>query len=107
LISLSIAAPYPSGNQPFIRLPRKAASAPRLRYFERAFANSVGKAPYAWLVELRVSHAKSLLADRARPIAQIALECGFVDQAHFTNTFSRKVGVTPGKWRNENLPARL
>jgi len=27
---VSIAAPYPSGNQPFILQPRKAASAPRL-----------------------------------------------------------------------------
>lgn len=76
-------------------------------YFERAFANSVGLAPYAWLLEQRVAHAKSLLADPTRPIAHIALDCGFVDQAHFTNTFSRKVGVTPGKWRNENLSARL
>ncbi|WP_253258050.1 AraC family transcriptional regulator [Sphingobium sp. SA916] len=76
-------------------------------YFERAFANSVGVAPYAWLLEQRLTRAKNMLGGAAVPIAQIALDCGFVDQAHFTNTFSRKIGLTPGKWRSENSPGRL
>lgn len=64
-------------------------------YFERAFANSVGISPYAWLLEQRVAQAKAFLCIPAIPIVRIALDCGFTDQAHFTNTFSRKVGMTP------------
>ena len=68
-------------------------------YFERAFANSVGISPYAWLLEQRVARAKDFLRIPAIPIVRIALDCGFTDQAHFTNTFSHKVGMTPRAWR--------
>ena len=76
-------------------------------YFERAFANSVGIAPYAWLLEQRLARAKKMLHDASMPIAQIALDCGFNDQAHFTNMFSRKVGITPRAWRNRSSWTRL
>nr|WP_254911357.1 helix-turn-helix transcriptional regulator [Sphingomonas sp. CDS-1] len=72
-------------------------------YFERAFANSVGISPYAWLLEQRVAHAKDFLRIPAIPIVRIALDCGFTDQAHFTNTFSRKVGMSPKAWRNRHF----
>lgn len=35
------------------------------------------------------------------PLAQVALECGFADQSHFTNTFVRRVGTTPYRWRRD------
>ena len=75
-------------------------------YFERAFANSVGISPYAWLLEQRLMQAKDFLRIPSMPIAHIALDCGFTDQAHFTNTFSRKVGMTPGVWRNKHSPPK-
>lgn len=75
-------------------------------YFERAFSNSVGISPYAWLLEQRVGHAKDLLRIPANRIVRIALDCGFTDQAHFTNTFSRKVGMSPAAWRNSHSPSK-
>nr|WP_255326168.1 AraC family transcriptional regulator [Sphingobium sp. EM0848] len=77
-----------------------------VNYFERAFSNSVGISPYAWLLEQRVAHAKDFLRISAIPIVRIALDCGFTDQAHFTNTFSRKVGVSPRAWRNRHSPTK-
>lgn len=50
--------------------------------------------------------AKDFLRIPSMPIAHIALDCGFTDQAHFTNTFSRKVGMTPGVWRNKHSPPK-
>ena len=42
-------------------------------------------------------------ADRLRtsqqPIADLALELGFVDQAHFTRVFRAHLGVSPGRYR--------
>ncbi|WP_426387724.1 helix-turn-helix domain-containing protein [Sphingobium sp. R-21] len=73
-------------------------------YFGHAFANSVGISPYAWLLEQRVAQAKDLLKTPSIPISRIALDCGFTDQAHFTNTFSRKVGMTPRLWRIKHSP---
>lgn len=72
-----------------------------LCYFVRAFTNTVGIAPYAWFVQQRIVHAKRLLAETALPLAQVALECGFSDQAHFTKAFAKASGTTPAKWRRE------
>lgn len=68
-------------------------------YFVRAFANTVGMAPYAWFVDRRVAQAQILLADSKLPLAQIALDCGFSDQAHFTKAFGKATGTTPARWR--------
>lgn len=71
-------------------------------YFVRAFTNTVGVAPYTWFMGNRVSKAQSMLANSALPLAQIAVECGFSDQAHFTKAFSKVTGVTPARWRRGN-----
>lgn len=70
-------------------------------YFVRAFANTVGMAPYAWFMDQRVAQAQVLLADSELPLAQIALDCGFTDQAHFTKAFGKATGTTPARWRKE------
>lgn len=73
-----------------------------LIYFVRAFTNTVGIAPYAWFVQLRVCRSMTLLSETAQPLAQIALECGFSDQAHFTKAFSKATGSTPARWRRQD-----
>jgi AraC family transcriptional regulator len=72
-----------------------------LGHFVRAFRNTVGMAPYGWYLAARIDLSKGLLLSTALPLAQIALECGFVDQSHFTNTFVRHVGMPPGRWRRD------
>lgn len=69
------------------------------RHFVTAFANTVGDTPYRWRLRYRILHAKRMLARPENGLAQIALECGFSDQSHFTNTFTRFVGLSPGQWR--------
>jgi AraC family transcriptional regulator len=68
-------------------------------HFSRAFRYSTGVAPHQWLLEHRVDVAKPLLRDRQLPLSAVALACGFADQSHFTRTFTRIVGVSPGAWR--------
>lgn len=48
----------------------------------------------------RVAHASKLLQDVAVPLTEIAYACGFADQSHFTRVFKRRVGMTPGAFRN-------
>lgn len=36
---------------------------------------------------------------QGKPISEVALEAGFCDQSHFTNTFRRVFGTTPGEHR--------
>lgn len=68
-------------------------------YFSRAFKASTGLAPIQWLTGRRCQRARELLADPGIPLSQIALDPGFCDQAHFTRTFARFVGQSPGAWR--------
>ena len=47
----------------------------------------------------RVRHAADLLRHGDRPLADVALECGFADQPHLTRTFRRMTGTTPARFR--------
>ena len=68
-------------------------------YFSRAFKVSTGLAPHQWLLQARISKAKQLLLESDRALAQIAIDVGFADQAHFTRTFRRETGESPGAWQ--------
>jgi AraC-like DNA-binding protein len=65
-------------------------------HFTRAFKATTGVAPHRWLVLSRVDAAKDQLRNPHRALADIAHECGFADQSHFTRVFSGVVGVSPG-----------
>lgn len=77
-----------------------------MSYFVRAFTSTVGISPYSWFIGQRVLRAMILLSHSRMPIAEIALECGFADQSHFTNTFVRRAGKTPRQWRQEATRAQ-
>jgi AraC-like DNA-binding protein len=68
-------------------------------HFARAFKMSTGKAPHRWLIEQRMGRSKVLLSHREMSLAEIALQCGFSEQATFSRTFKREVGTSPGVWR--------
>jgi AraC family transcriptional regulator len=71
-------------------------------HFARAFKESTGVAPYQWMILRRIDVAKVMLVDPRVSLAEIALECGFSDQSHFTRVFSKACGFTPGAWRRNN-----
>lgn len=51
------------------------------------------------LMRMRADRAAELLARSDKPLATIALECGFHDQSHFTKVFKRLRGSTPRAFR--------
>lgn len=65
----------------------------------RAFTKSKGVTPYCYLESLRIGRAKKLLEQGASPM-EAALQTGFSDQSHFTNYFTRFIGLTPGAYRD-------
>ena len=64
----------------------------------RAFVQAKGVTPYRYLETIRVQKARQLLGQGFSPAAA-ALRTGFADQSHFTKTFSRFIGLTPGLYR--------
>lgn len=71
------------------------------RHFARAFRQSVGVPPHQWLLRRRIELARELLATGDSPLAEVAVQCGFADQSHFTSTFRRATGTTPGRYRGD------
>lgn len=68
--------------------------------FSRRFKASFGMPPHRYVMQRRLETAASRLrAEPARPIADIALEVGFSNQAHFTAAFRRHTGMTPARAR--------
>lgn len=68
-------------------------------HFLRLFSRVVGATPHQYLVRTRLRRAARLLADRERPITDIAYDVGFGDLSNFVRTFHRAAGVSPGKFR--------
>ncbi len=64
----------------------------------RAFTKSRGVTPYSYLENIRIGKAKKLLECGVTPV-EAALQTGFSDQSHFTNYFSRFIGISPGAYR--------
>jgi AraC-like DNA-binding protein len=63
----------------------------------RCFTRRFGISPHRYVVGRRVDAARQLLLDGG-PVAQVAAEVGFHDQAHLTRHFKRHVGTTPASY---------
>ena len=68
-------------------------------HFCRAFRNSFGHSPIEYVIGRRIERAQALMLSTDTSLSQIALDCGFVDQAYFCRLFRRIVGESPGTWR--------
>lgn len=64
----------------------------------RAFRAAYGMPPHAFQKLARLQRAEAALR-RGVPIAAVAADCGFADQAHLTRAFKTFRGVTPGQFR--------
>lgn len=68
-------------------------------HFSRLFKETIGQSPMQFVMSYRVEEAKKMLAEPDRPMIDIALNCGFADQAHFSRVFKQTTGKTPKSWR--------
>lgn len=66
-------------------------------HFLRVFRKATGLSPHVFRTQRRLDRAADLLRE-GRSIAEVALETGFADQSHFTRTFRRYIGATPGQF---------
>jgi AraC-like DNA-binding protein len=73
-------------------------------HFCRAFKETFGETPHAYIMRLRLEKAQHLMLATEEPLSQIALACGLADQAHLSKLFRRKLGETPSNWRRRRLP---
>ena len=72
-------------------------------HFCRAFKQSLGCPPHAFIVTRRLERAKEYLRLSSMPITDVAFSCGFSSSSHFANTFRRETGMTPQDFRGSSL----
>ena len=68
-------------------------------HFHRRFTELLGLTPKQFLLECQINQAKVDLLSRDKELAQIAKDCGFAHQSHFTSRFKQASGLTPTRWR--------
>ncbi|WP_170330982.1 helix-turn-helix domain-containing protein [Ruegeria arenilitoris] len=69
-------------------------------HFARAFKETLGSTPMQYVLAYRIEQAMKMMEDAECPLGNIALACGFADQAHFTRSFKQVVGQTPRAFRS-------
>ena len=66
----------------------------------RDLKRSTGLSPHRYIVACRLKKAVGLLRRTSMSLVDVALECGFANQQHMTNSMKQNLGVTPGACRS-------
>ncbi len=67
--------------------------------FSQSFKAAMGTTPHQYVQQRRIALARRLLAGTDASVAQIALEAGYANQAHFATAFRAATGSTPSDYR--------
>ncbi len=68
-------------------------------HFCRAFKESTGLSPHAWLRQYRIEQAMNMLRNTDASIVSVAVEFGYASQTAFAAAFRRLTGEAPSDWR--------
>jgi AraC-like DNA-binding protein len=83
-----------------LRIPDLAARAGLSAFrFDQRIRALFGLSAGQYFSRLRIDRACERLRRTDAPLSQLALECGYADQAAFTRQFGKSVGLTPGAYR--------
>jgi AraC family transcriptional regulator len=68
-------------------------------HFSRSFKRTFGETPHAFVIRRRVELATQSMLQSNASLSDIALQCGFTDQAHLCKHFRQSTGQPPAAWR--------
>ncbi|MGJ8655608.1 MAG: AraC family transcriptional regulator [Akkermansiaceae bacterium] len=68
---------------------------------ERKFKKVFHITPSQYILNIRIQEACHLLIHSSRPLIEIASDCGFYDQSHFSRQFSKAMNSSPLKYRKQ------
>ena len=72
-------------------------------YFCRKFKKVTGITVTKYIRTQRLERARQLLQKTEESIRHIAISCGFIDAAYFSNCFKDMYGISPAKYRAEYI----
>lgn len=77
------------------------------RKFNQLFNDKYGMSAKQWLLTQRLEHAKLLLETTTKKVIDVALESGFCNPAHFSDSFRRHFCTSPSDIKRESQPTTL
>ncbi|MDB5484083.1 MAG: transcriptional regulator, AraC family [Caulobacteraceae bacterium] len=93
----------PCGDYSLPELATRAAMSERT--LSRVFKQETGVSPAAFVESARIDRAKALLETSDWSLARVAERAGFGDTSGLHRAFRKKLGVTPGDYRDRFGPA--
>ena len=89
-----------SGSDADVSLAALASDAGLSRFhFCRAFKESTGLSPHAWLRQHRLERAMQMLRDTDASVVSVAAALGYASQTAFAAAFRKLTDETPSDWR--------
>lgn len=74
-----------------------------LSSFKRDFQAAYHVTPHRWLMQKRLLHARQLLRSTDKAVSDIAFECGFENNSHFSRIFKEKYTISPLQFRKQTI----
>lgn len=72
-------------------------------YFSDLFKKTKGESFIEYLNKLRIEESKKLLRENKLSLLDISMAVGFSTQNYFNTVFKKIVGITPTKYRKDNI----
>lgn len=70
---------------------------------QRKLKSITGLTPLEYIKKVKMKHARLLLEDRSRTVAEVAFSLGYLNRKHFSNCFKEEYGITPGEYQ-QSIP---
>ncbi len=102
---LTTAPPDMLAEMSFDELARIARCTPR--HLSRIFYELMGMSFSDKRAEIRLVRARELLATSKSKVVEVAFESGYKSLSLFNQMFTRRFGLSPGKWRQKNGVNRI
>ena len=72
-------------------------------YFRRLFNEQFGISPKEYVIRRKIDYAKKLLGSGQFAVFEAAQMCGYFEPCHFSREFTKRVGVSPSKYKEAYL----
>jgi len=73
--------------------------------FSRKIKTITGQTPLDFIKQIKMQHARQMLENKTSTVAEVIVALGYNDHKHFTSSFKKAFGITPGEYQKQKNPA--
>ena len=73
------------------------------KYFETLFSHEFKMTPKEYVISMKLSLARELLANEKATVTEVALSLGYSDIYYFSKLFKAKTGISPSEYKKRSV----